>query len=118
MLLVTRTPRTLEIDHSDFTNRVCLGHVCGNRRSAHLGASWLPSAHAHLIAVSHQRMAELVMITLFLLLPAPDLPLTLRDRGGGIVDDLVRADDDRQRSMGCSDFLHSVRQPGSVRVDG
>jgi hypothetical protein len=58
------------------------------------------------------------MITLFLLLPAPDLPLTLRDRGGGIVDDLVRADDDRQRSMGCSDFLHSVRQPGSVRVDG
>jgi hypothetical protein len=34
-----------------------------------------------------------------------------------IVNDLVRADDDRQRSMGFSDLLHSVRPPGSVRVD-
>jgi len=63
-------------------------------------------------------MAELATITLSLLLACPSPPLTLRERGGGIVDDLVRADDDRQRSMGFSDLLHSVRQPGSVRVDG
>jgi len=63
-------------------------------------------------------MAELATITLSLLLPAPHLPHTLRERGGGIVDDLVRADDDRQRFMGFSDLLHGVRPPGSVRVDG
>jgi hypothetical protein len=34
-----------------------------------------------------------------------------------LVDDLVVADDDRQRSMGFRDLLHGVRQPGSVRID-
>jgi hypothetical protein len=63
-------------------------------------------------------MAELATITLSLLLPAPQLLLALRRRAGGIVDDLVRADDDRQRSMGFSNLRPGVRQPGSVRVDG
>jgi hypothetical protein len=35
-----------------------------------------------------------------------------------MVDDLVMVDDDRQRSMVFSDLRHSVRPPGSVRVDG
>jgi hypothetical protein len=34
-----------------------------------------------------------------------------------VVDDLVMADDDRQRSMGFRDLLHGVRQPGSARID-
>jgi hypothetical protein len=62
-------------------------------------------------------MTALASIALFLLLPAPRLPLPPGERGGGIVDDLVRADDDRQRSIGFSDLRHSVRPPGSVRVD-
>lgn len=35
-----------------------------------------------------------------------------------VVDGLVMADDDRQRSMGFRDLLHGVRQPGSARIDG
>jgi hypothetical protein len=34
-----------------------------------------------------------------------------------MVDDLVMADDDRQRSMGVRDLWHGVRESGSVRLD-
>lgn len=35
-----------------------------------------------------------------------------------LVNDLVTADDDRQRSMDFRDLRHGVRQPGSTPIDG